>query len=60
MTMERAAEIISVLIEMDKHDQAIDLFCHFEQLFNPSCSKQWQIDFAVMCGFGIAGEVRKL
>ncbi len=61
MTVERASELVKALTG----DEKIDLFCHFEAELNPFCPKtqedkcaEWQEMFALMCGFGIATNVK--
>lgn len=61
MTLERATEIVSALREAGNADAAIDLFSHFEEYFRVAERGPDALEnFAVMCGFPIARDVRPL
>lgn len=58
MTLERAAELVAQLRLVD-HNAAIDLFCHFDDVFK--LNSVYRNDngeaitrFAELCGYGIA------
>lgn len=62
MTLERAAELVAKLREVDR-DAAIDLFCHFDDVFQLN-DKQYRndngkaiTDFAALCGYAIASNI---
>lgn len=59
MTIERAAELVSQLRQLRSNDgmDAIDLFCHFVDVLEPIPDTQ---EFAMMCGYGVAVNVRKV
>ena len=61
MTLEKASELVSSLRERNIRDgKAEDLFEHFVDCFNLSSVSNPPIEmFASMCGYGIAGKVRK-
>jgi len=63
MTLERAAEMVAKIRQVDQ-DAAIDLFCHFDDVFKLN-DAQYRNDggkaiteFAAMCGYGIATNVK--
>lgn len=62
MTLEKAAEFVSVLREVGINDRSIaskanDLFSHFVDVFKMSDSPDRLENFAKMCGYGIAHNV---
>ena len=62
MTIEKASEFVSALRERKIRDgKAEDLFEHFVDFFDLGHDSRVSIEsFAEMCGYGIAGDVRKL
>lgn len=62
MTLEKASELVSALRERNLLDnKAEDLFEHFVDCFGLSMDSTVSIEsFAEMCGYGIAGQVRKV
>lgn len=58
MSIERAAEIVA---ETKDSQKRIDLFCHFEELFDLASKGPWALQlFAQACGFAIATDVRTI
>ncbi len=63
MTLERAAEMVARMRLVDQ-DAAIDLFCHFDDVFKLNDSMYRNdggkaiTEFAIMCGYAVAANVR--
>lgn len=58
MTLERASELVAKLRLVDG-DAAIDLFCHFDDVFKLNSEDGEAITrFAELCGYGIASDVK--
>ncbi len=56
MTIERAAELVAHLRQTDEN-AAIDLFCHFDDLFQLS-QRNLIVNFAFLCGYTVAVAVK--
>lgn len=57
MMLERAAELVALMRRVDS-DAAIDLFCHFDDVFQLNSADGERITrFAELCGYGIATNV---
>jgi hypothetical protein len=58
MTIERASELVAKLRQVNQQ-AAIDLFCHFDDLFQLS-QRNLIVEFARSCGYTIAKSVAVL
>jgi hypothetical protein len=62
MTLERAAEMVAKMRTVSNY-AAQDLFCHFDDVFGLSKRKddgKAIKDFAVLCGYDIATNVKRV
>lgn len=55
LTLERASELVSALRESDDPLKAVSLFDHLVDFFK--IEEEALIDFAIMCGYLVAGNV---